>query len=147
MLLPDGIRDLAGRTINSLQNAAARWHQGPSWPYNSFFEKSRYLKHFSLCIIDRKKCQILPPFSKFPPFFNIPTQIIYNRVPIIYNPDFYYIIWPWLYIIGVWFYIIRPRLFKSADCKKCLIRPPFFIIPPFCNYSDPDYIKWSLDFI
>ena len=32
--------------LSSLQSAAARWHQGPSWPYNHVFKKSRYLKSF-----------------------------------------------------------------------------------------------------
>jgi hypothetical protein len=26
--------------LDFLQSAAARWHQGPSWPYNHIFEKA-----------------------------------------------------------------------------------------------------------
>jgi hypothetical protein len=52
-------------------------------------------------IIFSKKCQILPPFSGFSPFINIPTRIIYSTF------------WrsSWLYIIRFLFYIIRPWLY------------------------------------
>jgi len=39
------ILDLA---LNSLQSAAARYHQRPSWPWNHVFEKSRYMSYFSI---------------------------------------------------------------------------------------------------
>ena len=41
------ILDLA---INSLQSAAAGYHQRPNWPWNHVFEKSRYMSYFSFFI-------------------------------------------------------------------------------------------------
>jgi len=41
------ILDLA---LNSLQSAAARYHQRPSWPWNHVFDKSRYMSYFSIRI-------------------------------------------------------------------------------------------------
>jgi len=36
--------------LSSLQSAAARWHQRPSWPWNHVFKKSRYLSYFFIFI-------------------------------------------------------------------------------------------------
>ncbi len=34
--------------LNSLQSAAARWHQRPSWPWNHVFEKKQVYELFFL---------------------------------------------------------------------------------------------------
>jgi hypothetical protein len=89
-----------------------------------------------------KKCQILPPFSGFPPFIHNPTPIIYNR-HFCFRPDyikrfFLYnqvLIGTRLNIIWVRLYIIQPWLLKLNFGPLFPFFPSFIHSPTLIIYN------------